>query len=95
MPGEIKRTPGPGAPVLDDALHAPVIFFDSVPAFGLIRGIVAMTLSTGRWLEIEGEVQVRPVVVGHLRMSAEGATALRDAIDKALLAATKVKGDPN
>ena len=82
-------------PFLDDALHAPVVFYDSVPAYGLIRGIVAVTLSTGRWLEIDGKVEIRPVVVGHLRMTPESAAILRDALDKALLAASKVGSTPN
>lgn len=93
---DVRRpTDTQGTPVLDDALHAPVIFCDSVPAFGLIRGVVAVTLATGRWLEIDSKVEIRPVVVGHLRMTPESAAILRDALDKALLAASKTGSAPN
>ncbi len=92
---ETRKPTDQGALVLDDALHAPVLFYDSVPAFGLIRGIVAVTLATGRWLEIDNKVEIRPVVVGHLRMTPESAAILRDALDKALLAASKTGSAPN
>ena len=82
-------------PIIDDMLHAPVIYCDTVPAFGLINGVVAITLAAGRWLEINGALQGRPVVVGHLRMTLDGAAALRDALDKAILAGRKVEGGTN
>ena len=76
------------APPLVDVAHAPLIFFEGIPAFGTLNGVINVTLSTHRTLVgPEGIPATEQVVVAYLRGSVPAARILRDAIDKALLLA--------
>jgi hypothetical protein len=71
-----------------DDRHAPVVFFDAVPAVGVYAGIVGVTLSVDLARTIEpSEVTVTHTVIAYLRTSVQGAMLLRDNLDKAILMA--------
>jgi hypothetical protein len=59
---------------------APVIFCDAVPTYGHYNGIAHMTLSTMRFLPVEGKVAQDNMIVAHLRMNMVALRALKDAI---------------
>ena len=68
---------------------APFIYFEEVPTFGHMAGIVRLALSAARIYpgESAGTVETDRVLVAHLRTNLMGARMLRDALDKALLMA--------
>ena len=73
------------AVLLKNAGLAPVIFFDGVPAYGLLNGVVELELAV-RMLapKSDGNVAVDMTCVAHLRCSLAAAVNLRDAVDKAI-----------
>jgi len=76
---------------------APIISFDEVPFFGSLHGIgritlAAQVLTNGKE---EGSISADHVVTVHLRGSLRAMMALRDTIDKMLLAATPISGPEN
>jgi hypothetical protein len=85
----------PAARVSDEA-NAPVIFFDNVPVFNNYNGVIGLTLSVNRSLpDNKGGIIHDQVVIAFLRSNIQGAMALRQAIDDAMLLGTKQEGKPN
>ena len=83
------------AQVTDDP-HAPVIFFDAAPACGHYGGIVAITLAVDLARTIEpSEITVRHTVIAYLRTNLQGAKALRESLDRAILLGTPASGGSN
>lgn len=68
---------------------APFIYFEEVPTFGHMAGIIRITLDAIRIYpgEEPNTVKTDRVLVAHLRTNLLGAQMLRDALDKALLMA--------
>jgi hypothetical protein len=68
--------------------HAPFLYFEDAPAFGIMSGIVRITLEAGRlYTSNQGVVMQDRIVVAHLRMNIPAALALKRAIEGALLLA--------
>jgi len=82
---------------VNDAPHAPFIFYEWAPAFGFTNGIVNLTLAANRaCIGKDGAVLNEQVVVAHLRSNVQAALSLRDSLDKALLLAVpKGEGKSN
>src|SRR5215467_10820937 len=77
------------AVAFSDTPHAPFIFYENAPAFGLANGVVNITLSANRtYAGPDGAVVNEQVVVAYLRGNIPAALTLRKAIDKALLLAS-------
>ena len=68
---------------------APFIYFEEVPTFGHMSGIIRITLDAIRIYpgDAPNSVKTDRVLVAHLRTNLIGARMLRDALDKALLMA--------
>jgi hypothetical protein len=79
---------------VSDTPHAPFIFYEGAPAFGITNGVVNITLSADRTLVGPNGVINEQVVVAYLRGNIQAALSLRDAIDKALLLAAPTKEGP-
>jgi hypothetical protein len=72
-----------------DTPHAPIIFFDGVPAFGHANGVFNLTLAAGRtWVGQSGAIVTDHVVVAYLRGNAQALFSLQQAIEKSALLAT-------
>jgi hypothetical protein len=68
--------------------HAPFLYFEDVPTFGYLNGIIRITLEAGRlYSSTPGQVVFDRVIVAHLRMNVPAALALKSAIEGALLLA--------
>lgn len=68
--------------------HAPFLYFEGASAFGILNGIVRITLEAQRLLPTQDQqVAVDRVVVAHLRMNIPAAESLKAAIDGVLLLA--------
>lgn len=68
--------------------HAPFLYFDTVPSFGVRYGVANVTLEAFRFIPSGTEMLHDRVAVAHLRMSLDAARILRDALNGVLLAAT-------
>lgn len=69
--------------------NAPLLYFENVPAFGTVNGIIKVTLTASRDIPLpDNNVASDQVVVAYLRMNAAAARALRSALDGALLLAS-------
>jgi len=84
-------------PTLHGSDRAPIVSFDEVPFFGSLHDIgritlAAQVLTNGKE---EGSISADHVVTVHLRGSLRAMKALRDTIDKLLLAATPITGPEN
>jgi hypothetical protein len=74
--------------------HAPFLYFEDVPAFGHLNGVIRLTLEATRiYSPIAGELVADRVVVAHLRMNIPAALALKGAIEGALLLAAPASSD--
>ncbi len=82
----------PAKITVTDTGLAPFIFFEGVPSFGFLNGVVNITLAAGRHLMKDGVVSSDVVAVAHLRCNQVAATELRNALNDALLLATKAEG---
>jgi hypothetical protein len=85
-------------PILTDRDGAPIIYFDGVGPYGRYNGIVHMTLGAYKHVPTgpgEDDVRADLVATAFLRCNVEGAMALRDALDAALLMAAPVEGEAN
>ena len=73
----------------DASAGAPFIYFEEVPTFGHMSGIIRLTLDAIRIYpgDQPNTVKTDRVLVAHLRTNLMGARMLRDALDKALLMA--------
>ena len=87
--------PNPTPPVIPSfstsgSVHAPFLYFENASAFGVLNGIVQITLEARRLFPSEtGEkLVVDRVAVAHLRMNIQAALSLKAAIESALLLAS-------
>ena len=97
MASKPKPTPAPepqAQPVVLEVAEAasalaPIIYFEEVPTFGHMSGIIRVTLDAIRIYpdKMPNTVKTDRVLVAHLRTNLIGARMLRDALDKALLMA--------
>jgi hypothetical protein len=79
---------------VSDTAHAPFVFYEIAPAFGVTNGVINITLSANRtWIGPNDTVMNEQVVVAYLRGNILAAQSLREAIDKALLMAAPTQGD--
>jgi len=68
--------------------HAPFLYFEEVPAFGHVNGVIRVTLEAVRLYSVTpGELTTDRVLVAHLRMNVRAALALKAALEGALLLA--------
>ncbi|MET0181392.1 MAG: hypothetical protein ABW199_00750 [Caulobacterales bacterium] len=74
----------PGIFVIDPN-GAPIIYFEGAPNFGCNNGIVNITLAANRNMVQGQKIQMDVLAVAFLRCNIQGAMALRQAIDQALL----------
>jgi hypothetical protein len=82
--------------VIKDEPHAPLVFFDAAPVYSTYNHMVSITLSVSRTLpDREGGVTTDNIAIAYLRTNLEGATALRNSLDKALLLAAETEGEAN
>ena len=73
---------------VEDAVRAPVIYFDFVPTIGFNNGIVNLMLAAGLVMPTtDGGALTETAAVAHLRCNVPAAVQLRDTINKALLLA--------
>ncbi|GAB0114845.1 hypothetical protein [Acidisoma sp. C75] len=84
------------APGVSNA-NAPLLYFENVPAFGTVNGIIKVTLTASRDIPLpDNNVAADQVVIAYLRMNEVAARALRAALDGALLLASPTgSGAPN
>ena len=97
MAAKPKPAPAPEPPPVHPVLEvaevasalAPIIYFEEVPTFGHMSGIIRITLDAIRIYPgaMPNTVKTDRVLVAHLRTNLMGARMLRDALDKALLMA--------
>ena len=84
-------------PSLPRLLEAPILYFDSVPSAGKRGPIVAVQLASYVSEPATATTKSRDnlVAVAHLRFPLATAAALRDVLDKILLAAAPTSGGAN
>lgn len=81
-----------GKPVGLSPIPLPIVYFDNAPSLSHMNGIIGVTLSvTGNVPVADGSIEVVASVVAHLKCNVAAATALRDAINSALLLAQPVE----
>lgn len=76
---------------VSDVPHAPFVYFEEAPALGHMNGLIRVTLSAERTVLRDGKVMSDQVVTGYLRTNVQGARALLDALNAALLLAQPVE----
>jgi hypothetical protein len=82
----IVKPPEESFTPVSDLPKAPIIFFEYCPTLGNAQGLINVMLAAGIVLPTgNGNTQVTPVAVAHLRCTTHAAIQLRDALDKALL----------
>ncbi len=83
------------APVpISDTSHAPFIYFENAPTFGITNGVVNITLSANRnCAGPDGRIVNQQIVVAYLRGNIPAAISLRHAINSALLLAAPTGQD--
>lgn len=72
---------------------APFLYFEEASAYGVLNGVVRITLEAHRLLPHNGNVSLDRVIVAHLRMNLAAAVSLKAALDGALLLAAPTAGD--
>jgi hypothetical protein len=70
-----------------DVPHAPFVYFEGAPTSGSVNGLIRITLSAERVLPRDGKVAADQVAVAYLRTNVQGARALVEALNGALLLA--------
>ena len=79
-----QKAPGP----ISDTSHAPFIYFENAPTFGIVNGVVNITLSANRtYAGLDGAIVNEQIIVAYLRGNIPAALSLRHALDSALLLA--------
>ena len=72
-------------PLLKNAAAAPFVYFDLVPAFGVVNGVVELELAAQMVVPTaDGNAHAETVCTVHLRGSLAAMEGLSSAIDKAL-----------
>ena len=88
--------PKQAALFVKDLPHAPIIYFEGAPNFGINNGIVNVTLAVVRNLpDGQGGVAQDVVAIAHLRCNVPAALELRKALDDAILLGIKTEGKAN
>ena len=75
--------------------NAPLIYFDRAPCFGVIDGVVQITLEAVRLQPSPDRALSDRVLVGHLRTTTTGAKTLIESLVKALSLLEKPQGPAN
>jgi hypothetical protein len=79
-----------------DRPHAPIVFFDNAPVFNSYNGIMGITISANVSIpDGKGSVTGEQVVAAYLRGNVQAFTALKNAIESAILLGAKIKGEAN
>jgi len=90
---KVKGPPAP-LPMLKNAGNAPLVYFDSVPAYGTWGGNVEVELAARMLMpKPDGSVMVDMACTSHLRCSPAAAIVLIDALTKALDMLSKVQSE--
>lgn len=72
---------------VQDVPHAPFVYFEGAPTSGCLNGMIRITLSAERVVSRDGKVATDQVAVAYLRTNVQGARALVEALNRALLLA--------
>jgi hypothetical protein len=92
---EPKTAEAPSFPTFVDINTAPYLYFDMVPAHGVMAGIVQIELSARTLNPMpDGSVEVKYVAVARLRCSSVAAGHLRDAVNASLKMLEKPQEGP-
>jgi hypothetical protein len=82
--------------LVKDLPHAPIVYFEGAPSFGINNGIVNVTLAVVRNLpDGQGGIAQDVIAIGYLRCNVPGAIELRKALDDAILLGAKTEGKAN
>lgn len=81
-----------GGITVTDPRNAPIVYFDGAPNFGVVNGIVNVTLALDRHMAKPSEIEIDVIVAAHLRCSIPAAESLIRALQGALLLAQKPSG---
>lgn len=75
----------PPVSLFKNAASAPMVFFDSVPSYGTLGGVIEVEIAARVLVSrSDGTVGVEVISAGHLRCGIEAAASLRDTLDRAL-----------
>src|SRR5690349_17020986 len=77
----------PGVSLVTDLPHAPFVFFESAPTFGVMSGVLNITLAATRTVIGPGGILTDHVVTAYLRGNVSAMLSLKDAIEGAMLLA--------
>jgi hypothetical protein len=88
MPDDLK----PATTPILDVPHAPFIFFENAPTFGVTGGVVSVSLSASRSQVGTNGIENDLVIVAYLRGNIPAMMSLRQAIDQAMLLAAPAQG---
>jgi hypothetical protein len=74
---------------MEGSAHAPFLYFEDATAFGVLNGVIRVTLEAVRLYpnSPDAGISFERVVVGHLRMNIAAAMSLKSALEGALLLA--------
>jgi hypothetical protein len=82
--------------LVKDLPHAPIVYFEGAPNFGINNGIINVTLAVARNLpDGQGGVAQDAVAIAYLRCNVPAAIELRKALDDAILLGIKTEGKAN
>jgi hypothetical protein len=88
--------PDQTALLVQDLPHAPIIYFEGAPSFGINNGIINVTLAVARHLpDGQGGVAQDVIAIAYLRCNLPAAMELRKALDDAILLGAKTEGRAN
>jgi hypothetical protein len=90
------EVPKETALLVKDLPHAPIVYFEGAPSFGINTGILNVTLAVVRNLpDGQGGVAQDAIAVAYLRCHTPAAVELRKALDDAILLGAKTEGKAN
>jgi hypothetical protein len=82
--------------LVKDVPHAPIVYFEGAPSFGINNGIVNVTLAVARNLpDGQGGLAQDVIASAYLRCNVPAALELRKALDDAILLGVKTEGKAN
>jgi hypothetical protein len=82
--------------LVKDLSHAPIVYFEGAPNFGINNGIINVTLAVARNLpDGQGGVAQDAIAIAYLRCNLPAALELRKALDDAILLGVKTEGKAN
>jgi hypothetical protein len=92
----VDETNKPASVKVTDRPHAPIVFFDEAPVFNNYNGIIGITISANVSIpDGRGSITSEQVVAAYLRGNIQAFTALKNAIDSAILLGAKIEGEAN